>query len=121
MENKKFEVTMIGSEGQEYYATLNSKEDVEELTDFVFDETNCEVSVRPIEKEEEASFPRNIPVAKWCDEDGKEHTIALYSIVDLSIFAELWGNKIATKGDELGLAELSPKEVGELHKAFLGE
>ena len=50
MENKKFEVTMIGSEGQKYYATLNSKEDVEELTDFVFDETNCEVSVRPIEQ-----------------------------------------------------------------------
>lgn len=120
MENKKFEVTMIGSEGQEYYATLNSKEDVEELTDFVFDETNCEVSVRPIEKEE-ASFPRDIPVAKWCDEDGKEHTIALYSIVDLTIFAELWGNKIATKDDDLGIALMSPKEVGELHKAFLGE
>ena len=121
MEDKKFEVKMMGSDGEKYYVILNDKDDVEELTDFIFNETNCEVSVRPIEKEEEASFPRNIPVAKWCDEDGKEHTIALYSITDLSIFAELWGNKIATKGDDLGLAELSPKEVGELHKAFLGE
>ena len=50
MENKKFEVTMIGSDGENYYVILNDKDDVEELTDFIFNETNCEVSVRPIEQ-----------------------------------------------------------------------
>ena len=56
MEDKKFEVKMMGSDGEKYYVILNDKDDVEELTDFVFDETNCEVSVRPIEKEEEQVF-----------------------------------------------------------------
>ena len=50
MENKKFEVAMIGSDGEKYYVILNDKDDVEELTDFIFNETNCEVSVRPIEQ-----------------------------------------------------------------------
>lgn len=50
MEDKKFEVKMIGSDGEKYYVILNDKDDVEELTDFIFNETNCEVSVRPIEQ-----------------------------------------------------------------------
>ena len=50
MGNKKFEVKMIGSDGEKYYVILNDKDDVEELTDFIFNETNCEVSVRPIEQ-----------------------------------------------------------------------
>ena len=50
MGNKKFEVKMMGSDGEKYYVILNDKDDVEELTDFIFNETNCEVSVRPIEQ-----------------------------------------------------------------------
>lgn len=50
MEDKKFEVKMMGSDGEKYYVILNDKDDVEELTDFIFNETNCEVSVRPIEQ-----------------------------------------------------------------------
>jgi len=50
MEDKKFEVKMMGSDGEKYYVILNDKDYVEELTDFIFNETNCEVSVRPIEQ-----------------------------------------------------------------------
>lgn len=52
---KKFEVTLY-AKGEEYVVVLNNQDDVEELQNFVWEVTNCEMAVKPFYEDEAEGF-----------------------------------------------------------------